>query len=310
MIASIRIWQIAGLGLIWALPFLSAAAATAQTVAVTADQCAVIFGNRPVVSEPEMSRQPQLKILPRPEGEGDLASFLRKAQSASAPVVGIAFDRAKQLYTLHSKGGAKSFGSHDIAKLVEIMLEQTQSKTFYWVPDGFETHAKTAAFESSLRVQIARVDPERRLRHVESIPEQVDGQRVRYSAVPELPQSFFAKGSEIKEVQKSQLTAGPYKDWFRVLVKFVVRIKGEVQAFTVAILIKGEQLAEETLRRIGVMQGNRRPEISAATVVADIELQLRRAHPEMQETDIRILLQEEFSKSYLVERPDSRFALG
>lgn len=311
MIASNRIWQIAGLALIWALQFLSAPAATAKNVALTADECAVIFGNGPVVSEPMMSRLPQPQILFRPDGEGDLASFLRKAQSASAPVVGIAFDRAKQSYTLHSKGGNQSFGSHDIGKLVEILLEQTQNKTFYWVPDGFETQAKTAAFESSLRVQIARADPERRLRSVESIPESGGGGGgTRYSAVPELPQSFFAKGFEIKEVQKSQLTAGQYTGWFRILVKFVVRIKDEAQAFTVAILVKGEQVAEDALRRIGEMQRNRRPEISAATMVADIEFQLRRAHPKMKDTDISFLLQEEFSKSYLVERRDIRFAFG
>lgn len=308
MIASNRILQIVGLALTWALQFLSAPAATAQTVALTANECAVIFGNGPVVSKPKMSRVPQAQIFPMPEGQEDLAGFLRKAQSASAPVIGIAFDRAKQSYKLHSNGGTQSFGSHDIGKLVEIVLEQTQSKTFYWVPDGFETQAKIAAFESSLRVQIARVDPERRLRNVESIPESGAGGGGRYSAVSELPQSFFAKGAEIKDVQKSQLTAGPYKGWFRVLVKFVVRIKDEVQAFTLAILVKGEQVAEDTFRRIGEVQRNRRPEISAATVVADIELQLRRAHPKMKDTEISFLLQEEFSKSYLVEQRDVRFA--
>lgn len=301
MIMANSVLRSAGLILIVAIQFFGASTATAQTAALTADQCAAIFGNAPILPEPRMSRIPQPQIIFRPEGEEDLASFIRKAHITSAPVVGVSFDRKKQSYKLHSKGGTQSFGSHDIGKLVEAMLEQTQSKTFYWVPDGFETQAKAAAFGSSLRVQIARADPERRLRNVESIPDAGEGGGVRYSAVSELPQSFFAKGSEIKEVQKVVLTSGPYKGWFRLLVKFVVQIKGELQAFTVAILVRGEQLAEDALRRIGEMQRNRRPEISAATVVADIEFQLRQNHPKMKEADISILLQEEFSKSYLVE---------
>lgn len=310
MIASERLRHIIRLALSCALPFISAHAAMSQTVALTADECAVIFGNASGVSEPQMSRVPQPQILLKPGGEVDLASFVRNAQSASAPVLGITFNRTKHLYTLHSKGSTQSFESHDIAKLVEAMLAETQSKTFYWVPDGFETQAKTAAFESSLRVQIARADPQRRLRNVETIPESGGGGATRHSTLSELPQSFFAKGSEIKDVQKTQLAVGPYKGWFRVLVKFVVRIKDEVQAFTVAFLVKGEQIADDTLRRITEMQRTRRPQISAATVVADIELQLRRAFPDIKETDIGILLQEEFSKSYLVERRERRFALG
>jgi len=301
VITSKSVLPIAGLALTIAIQFLGASGAMAQTAALTADQCAAIFGNAPILPEPKMSRIQQPQIFFRPAGEEDLAGFLRRAQFTSAPVVGVSFDRKKRSYNLHSRGSTQSFGSHDIEKLVKAMLEQTQSKTFYWVPDGFETQAKAAAFGSSLRVQIARADPERRLRNVESIPDAGEGGGVRYSAVSELPQSFFAKGSEIKEVQKIVLTSGPYKGWFRVLVKFVVRIKGELQAFTLAILVRGEQVAEDTFRRIGEMQKNRRPEVSAATVVADIALQLRQNHPKMKEADISILLQEEFSKSYLVE---------
>lgn len=302
MITANSVLRNAVLTLTIAIQFLGASTATAKTAKLTADQCAAIFGNGPILPEPKMSRVPQPQIIFRPEGQEDLASFLRRDQFTSAPVVGISFDRENQSYKLHSGGGTQSFGSHDIGKLVEVMLEQTQSKTFYWVPDGFETQAKAAAFGSSLRVQIARADPERRLRNVESIPDAGEGGGVRYSAVSELPQSFFAKGSEIREVQKSVLTSGPYKGWFRVLVKFVVRIKDEVHAFTVALLVRGEQVAEGAVRRIHEMQKNRRPEISAATIVADIELHLRQTYPNMKKADIAILLQEEFSQSYLVER--------
>ena len=275
------------------------------TLGVSGNQCEVLFGNEPII-EKNSSKNSTPKSSSFGESRDFLKEYLRDAESSRTKIIGITFNRnsTDKAYAVHSKGDTFYFAAKNIDKLSKKLIEQTQTgDTFYWIPNGFENNAKASAFEATVRIQMEQANSSRRMRSIESIGDgEGPSQATHYTSIAELPQAYFVKGAVIKEVSRTKVQQGPYKGWFSVIVKFFVTVKGQVQAFTITILTRGENIVSEVMRIVekASIRSKDSTLITAASIVIEIEREVKKVYPKLKDNEIGFLLQEEFAKNYLV----------
>lgn len=224
----------------------------------------------------------------------------------SPQVVAITFDSKSLTRTYSVQFGSETeyFALKDIDKIAQKIHQKLGKSDFvYWLPNGFSSHAKAESFESTLRVQLARLDESHQLRSIEFASDIKDpALRMRYSSIEDLPETLFVPGARIKSISEvEQIAQGMHKGWFSVMLKFVVAVGQEFKSFTVSIILKSRDIATDVRRfvnELNIRSGNKN--FTAAMAISTIEHAMQKKYPKLNSKEIGFLLQEEFAQNYLV----------
>lgn len=288
---------------------LTSVGAEKFSLKIAGDQCAELFSGSPILAKRPVKAMQSVRDSNGADSGDAFSRYIALANADSAPpqVVGIAFDGSsiEKAYTLNFGNDVYYFPVKDIDKIARKIHEKLSSSDFvYWLPSGFESAQKAASFESTLRVQWARLKAKQQIRSIESISEVTGAAgKTQYAKVFDLPESLFAPGATVKSVSKAELiSVGQYKGWFRILVRLVVKVGDRIQSLTVAIIVRSASVATDIVELVSGLTahsvaGNN---ITAAMVVSGIEREMKKKYPQLSSKDIGFLLQEEFGRNYLV----------
>lgn len=305
---------------LFAMPLYAASQISRFKLQVAGEKCADIFtssGGSSINYDP--IRQP-INPASSPKQQRELfLTYLKKSNAGlrRPEVVGIEFSSksVSKTYTVHIGEETMFFSLGSIDKIAARIHEQLGTEhVVYWVPNGFTTENRVAAFEASLQVQWAKLKTRSQIRSIEAISEDSSATSKTFRPdAADLPESLFARKASIKNISKPEvIQAGTYRGWYRILITFVVRIGEGIQSFFVAVLVRGASAASdattvaESLKK--TLDVNK--EITPASVVARIESEVRKKNPGMTAHDIGFLLHEEFGKNFLVQRFVSGESVG